>query len=113
MTSRKSRARFEREVALALGNCDSGCWTERKCPTCGLRVPPRGCSIPLEASGSYCECECTLAENDRHLWDVHDSNRAYTDPDGWIAHVNSCDRCEGAPWPCHADVLLDIANGAP
>ena len=76
-----------------MNRCNRDCWTERNCSTCGLRVPPRGSSIPLGASG-YCECECTLAGNDRHLWDAHDSNRAYTDPDGWIAHVNTCEACE-------------------
>lgn len=32
--------------------------------------------------------------NKRHLWDEHDSDRHYIDPEGWKEHVATCRVCK-------------------
>lgn len=79
--------------------CGPKCWTEVRCPVCGMPFPPVGRSVPLEAANGYC---CTTIPCDpadevdfrwRHLWSEHDDARHYTDPDGWAEHVSECEEC--------------------
>lgn len=74
--------------------CIPACWTETRCPRCGMPIPPTGRSVPLEAANSYCACEGSRSR--RHLWDEHDDARSYTDPEGWRQHVAVCAVCKGA-----------------
>jgi hypothetical protein len=75
--------------------CTPSCWHARRCTSCGREMAPRGRSVGPGAD----HCECDGAQdarvNPRHLWDEHDSDRAYTDPIGWAAHVRACERCRG------------------
>lgn len=72
--------------------CTELCWTAVKCPACERTLPPRGRSAPWEMHTSECpECEKTI--NPRHLWNEHDSDRAYFDAEGWDNHLDECVRC--------------------
>lgn len=71
--------------------CDPECWERKTCPKCGKEVPPHGRSIPMEATDSY--CEGGHMTHHRHLWDIHDYTRYYTDPEGWAQHVSICLAC--------------------
>jgi hypothetical protein len=77
--------------------CNEKCWTRADCPVCGRELPPRGRSVPLEMSLATSQC-CENAVSDdgyaRHLWDIHDSDRAYVDPEGWKIHVAGCKNCK-------------------
>ena len=74
--------------------CTELCWKAVPCPECGQSMPPAGRSAPL---GSQCWCSSKYQhtkENTRHLWNKHDSNRAYTDKEGWEKHVSECQKCK-------------------
>lgn len=77
------------------GICTTICWTPVTCPRCGSQLPPRGRSVPLEMHISTCcdEARRSPTTNPRHLWDVHDSTRYYSDPEGWDEHVQNCEQC--------------------
>ena len=78
--------------------CTPECWTEHQCTVCGQPIAPTGRSIPVEAASGYCQRECPGnpgGGSPRHLWDEHDGNRSYLDPDGWADHVASCEQCGG------------------
>lgn len=79
-------------------SCTEVCWTPVLCPRCGNTASPTGCSDVAPS------CYCEPREGDgfdwsavrkRHLWHKHDSNRWYTDPEGWDAHVAACAECRG------------------
>lgn len=55
-------------------------------------MPPRGRSAPLEMH-ICCDAYRDTCRNPRHLWSEHDSDRAYTDPAGWAAHLAACEEC--------------------
>lgn len=79
-----------------MNNCDAACWTRVDCKTCGKPKAPRGRSVAMPAANGYCDLECpgyTEEPTAPHLWSEHDDARHYTDPDGWAAHVASCDKC--------------------
>lgn len=75
--------------------CTSTCWTAVPCPRCHRSLPPRGRSAPLEMHLSTCcaEFQHDSKVNTRHLWNIHDSDRAYSDPIGWSEHVSICENC--------------------
>lgn len=77
--------------------CVYACWSPTMCPTCRRNMAPRGRSVPMEAASGFCQCDHASdpAMNPRHLWNMHDSDRAYTDPFGWSAHVGCCLQCAG------------------
>ena len=70
-----------------------------RCTVCGRQFAPAGRGVGLEASGSYCDTfepcdpDQKQAAKRRHLWDEHDSNRSYTDAEGWRQHQVGCVRC--------------------
>lgn len=73
--------------------CTDKCWTPIKCPDCGCSMPPAGRSAPF---GSQCACSENYqhtAINTRHLWNEHDSDRIYRDPEGWAEHLKNCVLC--------------------
>jgi hypothetical protein len=72
--------------------CSEKCWTPVPCPVHGDFMPPAGRSAPLEMHICCDNCADSTV-NPRHLWSIHDSTRWYTDPEGWKAHVSSCDDC--------------------
>lgn len=79
--------------------CTPECWTEQRCTVCGRPIAPFGSSVAIEAASGYCEHECPgnpSLGHPRHLWDEHDSNRWFADPDGWDEHVASCEQCGGS-----------------
>ena len=39
-------------------SCTASCWAMPECAACGLRKPPRGRSVPLEAANGYCGPDC-------------------------------------------------------
>jgi hypothetical protein len=80
-------------------SCTPACWTPVTCPQCGRSVPPRGRSVPLEMSPPACCSDLPPKANPRHLWTIHDSDRAYTDPTGWAEHVAGCDQCRDDDQP--------------
>lgn len=69
--------------------CTEKCWTPVACPVHGDDMKPCGRSAGLEA---YICCDNYMRSdiNPRHLWNIHDSTRWYTDPDGWNAHAEAC-----------------------
>jgi len=72
--------------------CTSKCWTPIDCPKHGSPLPPYGRSVPL--GYDTCGDECRYAPiNVRHLWDEHDSDRWYADPQGWTQHERTCGTC--------------------
>jgi len=73
--------------------CIEKCWKAKDCPDHGNRMNPFGRSSGL---GSYDCCDNWQKSdvNPRHLWDVHDSTRWYTDPEGWDAHEECCPLCQ-------------------
>jgi hypothetical protein len=76
--------------------CDAKCWRQVRCAVCLHRKQPRGRSVPPEAANSYCDHDCPGYDQEPvppHLWDEHDSNRAYSDPAGWAAHMGVCEMC--------------------
>lgn len=78
--------------------CDATCWTPVDCTVCGMRKQPRGRSVSMEMANGYCDSACEgYAQEPRapHLWSIHDDDRAYTDIEGWNAHVSSCAECRG------------------
>ena len=78
--------------------CTPACWAPVVCTECHRTKAPHGRSVALEMSGSRCDHECPgyyLPPKSPHLWNEHDSTRHYTDPEGWAAHVASCDDCRG------------------
>jgi hypothetical protein len=85
------------DTPIAQRSCTYACWTATRCASCKRDMAPRGRSIPLEALTSFCVCDGATDPkvNPRHLWNMHDSDRAYTDPIGWRAHVLGCSRCRG------------------
>lgn len=73
--------------------CTEKCWTPVPCPGCGMNMAPSGRSAPM---GTECGCSEKYKHtkiNTRHLWNRHDSTRAYTDKAGWEAHLAECERC--------------------
>lgn len=74
--------------------CTEKCWTRVACPDCGNRMPPAGRSAPLGSVSECCSENQHKALNTCHLWNEHDSDRAYTDQEGWDAHVASCEKCK-------------------
>jgi len=70
--------------------CTYLCWTAAPCPVCGRPLQPHGRSLPFEVYQDDC---CRAAPNRRHLFDEHDSDRRYFDPEGWDAHKASCEQC--------------------
>jgi hypothetical protein len=75
--------------------CSTICWTPVPCPLCQRPLPPRGRSAPMEMHLNEC---CVDAQHDgkvntRHLWNIHDSDRAYSDPSGWAEHERACEDC--------------------
>jgi hypothetical protein len=76
--------------------CTEACWTPAPCPICGFRLPPRGRDVPAAESLARC-CEKAMNEksNTRHLFDIHDSDRAYFDLPGWMEHEEKCYACLG------------------
>jgi hypothetical protein len=77
--------------------CTPACWTPVPCSVCGRSAPPRGRSVPLEMTPPPCCSDLSSAANPRHLWNIHDPDRAYTDPAGWAAHVADCVDCQDEP----------------
>jgi hypothetical protein len=78
--------------------CDAKCWKSVECTRCQRRKQPIGRSVPMEAAGSDCDYDCPgYAQEPKppHLWSEHDSNRYYTDPDGWNAHLKECEKRKG------------------
>lgn len=73
--------------------CTSECWTAVKCPDCGGPLPPRGRSVPAEMHAMCCSEHKHDIANSRHLWDEHDSDRHYSDPEGWQLHLSTCKVC--------------------
>lgn len=73
--------------------CTHRCWTAVSCPDHGQSMQPRGRFAPLEMT-PRCDVYRYADRNPRHLWDEHDSDRAYTDPEGWDWHVRTCSRCK-------------------
>lgn len=48
----------------------------------------------MEMAGSDCCHERQHSSmNTRHLWNEHDSDRHYADPEGWKQHVATCEVC--------------------
>ena len=59
-----ARAQWEKD-------CTMECERVVRCSVCERRKPPRGRSVPMEMSGSYCERECPGFEQPPlggHLW---------------------------------------------
>ncbi len=75
-----------------MSKCTSICWTRVDCPDHGRELWPRGRSAPLGV-GSCCSKADASATNPRHLFDEHDSDRHFSDPEGWKAHVQTCHEC--------------------
>lgn len=76
-----------------MSGCDETCWIPTTCPH-DREMSPIGRSVPLEAY-VFCDCYQDPSLNRRHLYDMHDSNRSYNDPDGWAAHEAACPWCRG------------------
>lgn len=72
--------------------CTPACWTPVRCPLHGVEMPPGGVSLP-QGVVRCCDRVYDARVNPRHLWDEHDSNRLYADPDGWRQHVAGCAVC--------------------
>lgn len=52
-------------------SCSIDCELVVECVVCKRRKPPIGRSVPMEASGGYCEYECpghNLEPRGGHLW---------------------------------------------
>lgn len=76
--------------------CTEKCWTRVECARCGRSKKPHGRSVPMEAANGYCDQDCSGYDEEPkagHLWDKHDSTRAYIDPGGWAAHTMECKMC--------------------
>jgi hypothetical protein len=76
-----------------VSGCDETCWIPTNCPH-DREMSPIGRSVPLVAY-VFCDCYQDPTLNKRHLYDMHDSNRSYNDPEGWAAHEASCPECRG------------------
>ena len=82
-----------------MNGCTPDCWKPVLCHICGREFTPIGRSVGLEAISGYCDvyepCDPSQYQEAtrRHLWDEHDSNRWYTDREGWAAHVAGCEVC--------------------
>lgn len=77
--------------------CDSKCWRQVQCTRCQRQKQPRGRSVPMEAANGYCSYDCAGYDQEPappHLFSVHDSNRHYSDPEGWAAHKDECPQCD-------------------
>jgi hypothetical protein len=74
--------------------CNPACWEPVRCEH-GREMTPVGRSVPLERP-NFCDCYQS-GKNPRHLWSEHDDARWYSDPDGWAAHVATCEQCKGDP----------------
>lgn len=73
--------------------CIESCWISISCPDCGNSLPPAGRSYPVGTVNECCSKHQNTKLNQRHLWNKHDSDRAYTDPEGWENHLKECDNC--------------------
>ena len=76
-----------------MSGCTEKCWTPVRCEH-DREMSPRGRSEPLERP-SFCDCYEDYRKNPRHLWDVHDDSRFYSDPQGWAMHLAACGQCRG------------------
>ena len=77
-----------------MNGCTEKCWTPVPCPVHGNRMTPRGRDAGMYAY-QCCNNYADPAINPRHLWDIHDETRTYTDPMGWAAHKANCELCGG------------------
>lgn len=73
--------------------CTAECWTPMECTQCGGHIPPRGRSAPPEMYLDCCINRQNIADNKRHMWSEHDSDRHYFDPEGWKQHLATCEVC--------------------
>ena len=73
--------------------CSPRCWTPKVCPDHGDGMPPFGRAAPLDMY-ICCDNYAKSAVNPRHLWNIHDSTRWYTDPEGWAEHERTCPECD-------------------
>jgi len=73
--------------------CGRECWTPEPCPDHGDRMNPLGRSLPL-GYPVCCDNYMKSGVNKRHLWDEHDDDRHYFDPEGWAFHEASCKACK-------------------
>jgi hypothetical protein len=72
--------------------CIPKCWNPVVCPDHGNTMNPWGRDAGMGAE-ICCDNYARSDINTRHLWSEHDSDRYYTDPDGWAAHEAACVEC--------------------
>lgn len=76
---------------MTAAGCGPACWEPVRCPEHHILMAPGGRSAP--DLFPTCGHEQRSVFNPRHLWDEHDSDRAYFDRPGWEQHVDGCQEC--------------------